>query len=74
MAFSGPAAGTTVGNLIHPHEVPVKRVVVVVDCTTGRSAGLAPLRIWPYKRRLGDTRPEHRFRSSSARRLREKCG
>ena len=42
-----PAVGMTVGFLAYPLEMPMKMEVAVVNCTTGRSAGLAPLRMLP---------------------------
>jgi hypothetical protein len=39
--------GQTVGFSVHPKEKPMNRWSAVVDCTTGRSAGLVPLSMLP---------------------------
>jgi hypothetical protein len=41
----GLAVGPIVGFPADTIEIPMKFVVAVVDCTTGKSAGFAPLRI-----------------------------
>jgi hypothetical protein len=40
-----PVVGRAVGFLDHALEMAVKSIIAVVDCTTGRSAGLAPFHL-----------------------------
>ena len=65
------AMESTPAGMVRPSALAVLRLMTnsnVVDCSTGRSAGLAPLRML-HRLRLDETCPRGQFRSSSARRL-----
>ena len=76
-SITSSAMESTFGGTSMPSARAVCRLMTnsnLVDCTTGMSAGLAPLRIGRYRRRLDETCPRGWFRSSSGLRPRQDHG